>query len=224
MGGTSNAAGRPLPGQKPDDFVDVYATHMQADELVCTSDAIETAVKNEVLIGLACSAVDPFMFAACLIMDSVLNSFHCDDFPDDQTVRDKQMSQMNAFIAATANRTRPAIVMGDFNTDTRLLNNDGTGHYGKILQQLHVGNVGSNPNHPVQIAHSPSPARIGGHGSARGSAGALIFWAEPAACVAAAATSSGCSASALSRPARRASSSIMFLSTPHLFRRPLPPV
>ena len=146
VGGTANAAGRPLPGQKPDDFVDVYATHMQADELVCTSDAIETAVHNEVAIGLACSAIDPFFFAACLIADELLAGFHCDDFPDDQTVRDKQMDQMNAFIASTADRTRPAIVMGDFNTDTRNLNNDGTGHYGKILQQLHIGNVGSDPN------------------------------------------------------------------------------
>src|SRR5258707_168121 len=70
---------------------------------------------------------------------------------------------------------------------------------------------------PVQfghgsVSHRPTPARIGGQGSAAGSVGRLIFSATLAACVAAAVTSSGNSASALARPARRASSSIVALS------------
>jgi hypothetical protein len=65
---------------------------------------------------------------------------------------------------------------------------------------------------PVEFAHSPLPTRIGGHGSARGSAGVFIRATDPLACSAAAATSSGNSASALSRPARRASSSMVALS------------
>ena len=66
--------------------------------------------------------------------------------------------------------------------------------------------------HPVQVAHRPVPAFIGGQGSARGSVGAFILATEPLACSAAAATSSGNSVSALSSPARRASSSIIALS------------
>src|SRR4051812_21892275 len=66
--------------------------------------------------------------------------------------------------------------------------------------------------------HSPSPGRIGGHGSARGSAGALILSATLAACLAAASTSSGNSASALSRPARRASAAINSLSIACILR------
>src|SRR6266851_1041072 len=70
---------------------------------------------------------------------------------------------------------------------------------------------------PVQfghgaVSHRPTPARIGGQGSAAGSVGFLIFSTTLAACVAAAVTSSGNSASALARPARRASSSIIALS------------
>ena len=51
-----------------------------------------------------------------------------------------------------------------------------------------------------------------GHGSARGSIGAFIFATESLACLAAAATSSGNCANALSNPARRASSSTIVLS------------
>ena len=53
---------------------------------------------------------------------------------------------------------------------------------------------------PVQLAHSPVPARIGGQGSAAGSVGYSIAPWLPSACCAASATSSGNSASALSRP------------------------
>ena len=54
--------------------------------------------------------------------------------------------------------------------------------------------------HPVQVAHKPAPVRIGGQGSARGSAGALILAAEPLACSAATATSSGNSCQRLFEP------------------------
>jgi hypothetical protein len=60
---------------------------------------------------------------------------------------------------------------------------------------------------PVQFTHGPAPTRIGGQGSARGSAGAFMSASAALACVAAAATSSGNCCNALSRPARRASSS-----------------
>jgi hypothetical protein len=64
----------------------------------------------------------------------------------------------------------------------------------------------------MQVVHSPAPARIGGHGSARGSAGALNLSNDALACSAAAATSSRNSVNALSNPARRANSSIVALS------------
>jgi hypothetical protein len=64
----------------------------------------------------------------------------------------------------------------------------------------------------MQVGHRPFPGRIGGQGSARGSLGALIRATAPLACSAAAATSSGNSANALSRPARRTSSSSIGLS------------
>src|SRR5262249_61143072 len=70
--------------------------------------------------------------------------------------------------------------------------------------------------------HRPSPGLIGGHGSARGSAGALILPATLAACLAAAATSSGNSANALSGPARRASAPINSLSIAPLLPSPSP--
>src|SRR5690242_1315504 len=66
--------------------------------------------------------------------------------------------------------------------------------------------------HPVQVVHNPTPMRIGGHGSACGSLGAFIFATTSLACLAAAATSSGNCASALSNPARRANSSTIVLS------------
>src|SRR5215472_15254885 len=66
--------------------------------------------------------------------------------------------------------------------------------------------------HPVKVVHSPAPARIGGHGSARGSVGTFILETDLLACSAAAATSSGNSTSALSSPAHRANSSIIALS------------
>src|SRR5215470_11324765 len=65
---------------------------------------------------------------------------------------------------------------------------------------------------PVQVVHSPVPTRIGSHGSARGSVGTFIFATASLACLAAAATSSGNCASALSSPARRASSSTVLFS------------
>src|SRR5262249_43040932 len=68
------------------------------------------------------------------------------------------------------------------------------------------------PSRQRGVPHRPSPARIGGHGSAAGSAGFLIFSITLSAWFAAAATSSGNSASALTRPARRASNSIVVLS------------
>src|SRR5262245_16242090 len=76
---------------------------------------------------------------------------------------------------------------------------------------------GSGNAEPVQLAngsvpHRPSPARIGGQGSMAGSVGCLIFSITASAWLAAAATSSGNSASALTRPARRASNSIVILS------------
>jgi hypothetical protein len=54
-------------------------------------------------------------------------------------------------------------------------------------------------SHPVQVVHSPAPARIGGQGSARGSVGAFSPAIDLLACSAAAATSSGNSASAFFR-------------------------
>src|SRR6202040_244636 len=74
------------------------------------------------------------------------------------------------------------------------------------------GGRGLRRRQPMQIAHSPVPAFIGGQGSARGSAGAFSFATQPLACAAAAATSSGNSCSALSSPACRASNSIVALS------------
>src|SRR5204862_615100 len=66
--------------------------------------------------------------------------------------------------------------------------------------------------HPVQVVHSPVPARIGGQGSASGSVGGFILDTESLASLAAAATSSGNSFNALSSPAPLASSSIVALS------------
>src|SRR5439155_6734471 len=70
--------------------------------------------------------------------------------------------------------------------------------------------------------HSPSPGFMAGHGSARGSDGALILAVTLAACLAAAATSSGNCAKALSRPARRASASINSLSIACILQNPSP--
>jgi hypothetical protein len=64
----------------------------------------------------------------------------------------------------------------------------------------------------VQVVHSPVPVLIGGQGSARGSVGGFILETELLAIFAAAATSSGNSANALSSPARLDSSSIIALS------------
>jgi Endonuclease/Exonuclease/phosphatase family len=148
VGGPSGAELKTGTGMKPDSFIDVYATHMQADELVCTDNNIASQVKEKALEGLICGAL-PEMWTACFIKDILEASlFHCYDNVDDQSVRESQVAELDAFVAGTADRTRPSIVMGDFNQDTAFLNADDngniTGRYGQILSQLQLGNVGAD--------------------------------------------------------------------------------
>ena len=81
-----------------------------------------------------------------------------------------------------------------------------------LIEGCSVGPKYKAPPTTVRPFHNPAPMRIGGHGSACGSLGALIFATASLACLAAAATSSGNCASALSSPARRANSSTIVLS------------
>ena len=62
---------------------------------------------------------------------------------------------------------------------------------------------------PVRVGHSVVSPRMGGHGSAAGSVGKVEASVLSSACAAAAATSSGKAASALSRPAALASAAMM---------------
>ena len=60
-------------------FIDVYATHMQADQQVCSSNDLITQLKEKVVEGLVCG-LDPILITACIIKEiTQATTFHCYD-------------------------------------------------------------------------------------------------------------------------------------------------
>ncbi|MBA3500492.1 MAG: endonuclease/exonuclease/phosphatase family protein [Deltaproteobacteria bacterium] len=103
-----------------DDFVDVFNTHLQANEpLLCKGDDF-SAAKYGILSALA-AIVDPVMAIHALILSELVEAdLNCSSITDREG-RLKQLHQMNTFISAVAAPDRSSLVMGDFNIDGKLI-------------------------------------------------------------------------------------------------------
>jgi hypothetical protein len=103
-----------------DDFVDIFNTHLQANEpLLCKGDDF-SEMKYAILAVLA-SFVDPVMaIQAAILSELVEADLNCSTITDREG-RLSQLKQMNNFISAVAAPDRSSLVMGDFNIDGKLI-------------------------------------------------------------------------------------------------------
>ena len=148
---TTSGDGNDGPVLSADEFVDVYATHLQADQQLCAKLPYVKKFIDAILSGLDVGPIGNYIAKKLfeLVTDA---AFHCDDFASDAEVRARQLDQMNAFIEATSDPTRPSIVMGDFNIDGRNLTTSST-EYGQMLDKLELGPVTMNPADPAPDDH-----------------------------------------------------------------------
>ena len=136
--------GPPLSG---DEFVDVYSTHLNHDQIICNKLDDAKPYFEAILAGLDISIVGAVVANALfkLVNDYMLR---CEDYPDNAAVRAAQLAELNEFIEATADSTRSSIVMGDFNFNGRNLNNSSS-EYGNALDILELGPSGMDPTVPA---------------------------------------------------------------------------
>jgi len=111
----------PAPGQgcdKPasgDDFIDVFNTHLQADDAeLCSTTA--SVIKTAISIALEIwgSAFGGWATVLRRLLDADLN---CGTAPP--TARSLQLAELNNFVKSKAASDRASIVMGDFNVNGR---------------------------------------------------------------------------------------------------------
>ncbi|MDQ3366188.1 MAG: endonuclease/exonuclease/phosphatase family protein [Myxococcota bacterium] len=104
-----------------DDFVDVFNTHLQADEpLLCKGDDTWAAEKAGMLALLA-SVVDPVLAIKAVILTELVEAdLNCPTLTD-AGGRRAQLAEMNTFISAVAAPDRSSLVMGDFNVNGKLV-------------------------------------------------------------------------------------------------------
>jgi hypothetical protein len=135
--------GSDAPPRSTDEFVDVYATHLQADQQLCAKLPEVEKFIAAVLAGLDVGPIGNLIAKQLfeLVTDA---AFHCDDYKSDADVRARQLAQIDRYIAATSDPTRPSVVMGDFNIDGRRLNRSST-EYGTLLDTLELGPVTMDP-------------------------------------------------------------------------------
>lgn len=100
-----------------DDYIDVFNTHLQANEpLLCKGDGEWAALKVGLLAALA-SLVDPALAIQIgLLTELVEADLNCSTLTD-RKARSLQLEQMNRFIASVAADDRSSLVLGDFNID-----------------------------------------------------------------------------------------------------------
>jgi endonuclease/exonuclease/phosphatase family metal-dependent hydrolase len=124
-------------GQPPsgDDFIDVFDTHLQAnDPLLCKIDGEWAGYKALLLAGIS-ALVDPVLAIELEAFSELVNAdLNCSTQTDRQA-RAKQLAEMNTFITSVAATDRPSIVMGDFNLDGKLVTGS---EYESALVALHI--------------------------------------------------------------------------------------
>jgi endonuclease/exonuclease/phosphatase family metal-dependent hydrolase len=145
------------PPRSTDEFVDVYATHLQADEQLCGMLDKAADYIADVVAGIDTGPIGAYIARRLLALVTD-GSFHCYDYKSNAAVRARQLAQMDAYIAATADPTRPSIVMGDFNIDGRRLGAS-SDEYGPMLDALELGPVTMDPTAAAPDDHlTPWPA------------------------------------------------------------------
>jgi endonuclease/exonuclease/phosphatase family metal-dependent hydrolase len=146
--GATSTPGPNDPPASGDQFIDVYATHLNADEELCGDGNFGDWIKVHALESLKCVDLNPLYAAACGL-ESILGAgeMNCGHFPNDAFVRQRQLDEMEAFIELTADPTRPSILMGDFNLNGRNLG-AGDGEYSQMLDRLHVSPLGASTGGP----------------------------------------------------------------------------
>ncbi|MEJ7597840.1 MAG: endonuclease/exonuclease/phosphatase family protein [Kofleriaceae bacterium] len=104
-----------------DDFIDVFNTHLQAnDPLLCRTDSDWVAMKAG-LIALLASLVDPGLaIQVAAMLELVENDLNCDSQTDRQA-RARQLDEMNDFIESVAAKDRSSLILGDFNINGKLI-------------------------------------------------------------------------------------------------------
>jgi hypothetical protein len=134
-----------------DDFIDVFNTHLQANEpLLCKLDSDWADIKAAVLAVLA-SFVDPVLaFHAAILIELVEGDLNCNTLTDRQA-RLSQLRQMNKFISAVAATDRSSLVLGDFNINGKPINGS---EYQDALVALKIA-AGGTPDDDTVSALPP---------------------------------------------------------------------
>lgn len=104
-----------------DDFIDVFNTHLQADDpMLCKGESDWAGIKAAALAILA-SFVDPVLaFHAAILIELVEADLNCGSLTD-RGARAKQLAQMNTFVSQVAAKDRSSLLLGDFNIDGKLI-------------------------------------------------------------------------------------------------------
>jgi len=154
--GSSSQACEPPPSGG--DYVDVFNTHLQADDpRLCKDVFLKDSIWSS-LGALAATITDPFEIGVLEGLKKLAqNDWNCG--MSDEEVRALQLEEMNAFISshavhpATGLPDRPAIIMGDFNIDGSKLGSE----YQRMLETLTISPPNSVYGQPATDLLNPWP-------------------------------------------------------------------
>ena len=129
-----------------DDFVDVFNTHLQANEpLLCSLAGWPD--KGEVLAAIAFIVNPAFAVEVAQILELVEADLNCNTLTDREG-RAMQVATMNSFITNVAATDRASIVVGDFNINGKVTTES---EYIQTLVALHIASVHTSSSDLISV-------------------------------------------------------------------------